>query len=212
MIDNFHIKDFSNGKPQTIVFVLHGYGADGENLLDLTQFFASSLKAPVFICPDAPFPYEFMPQMGRQWFALSDRNEEKMLQGAEIARHILVEFIESNLKKFNLEYKDVIFIGFSQGCMMSVYTALKLPQVCKGVLGFSGTMISTDETIASVISKPKVCLVHGSNDQVVQCSLGKFTGKTLKNLGLDCQFHELPNLEHSIDERGIKIGQEFLKL
>ena len=211
MIEHFHIKDFSNGNPENLVFILHGYGADGENLLDLASIFASSLPSSVFICPDAPFPYEFMPQMGRQWFSLADRDELKLLHGAEIARKILVNFIDENLKKYNLSYKNLVLIGFSQGCMMSIYTALKLPQACKGVLGFSGTMVSHQETIATVKSKPKICLVHGIDDEVVPCSLGKFTAKTLKNLEINCTFHELSNLSHSIDERGIEIGKQFLK-
>jgi phospholipase/carboxylesterase len=211
MINNFHTKDFSKGKPQNIVFILHGYGADGENLADLASYFAPSLQSPLFIVPDAPFPYEHMPQMGRQWFSLIERDESKMLQGAEIAHRILVSFIEENLKKYELSWENVIFIGFSQGCMMSIYTSLKLPQKCKGVLGFSGTMISSVETIESLQTKPQICMVHGADDNVVACALGKFTAKTLKNIDVPCEFHELPSLSHSIDERGIKIGQEFLK-
>lgn len=211
MIENFHIKDFEHGKPKSIVFILHGYGADGTNLLDLVDFFAPCLENPVFIVPDAPFQYEHMPQFGRQWFSLTDRTEHKMLECAEIARKILVNFIEKHLEKYNLSWESVVFIGFSQGCMMSLFTSLKLPQQCKGVLGFSGTMISAEETIASIKSKPKICMIHGRDDEIVECVRGKLTAKTLQNIGVDCQLHELPNLSHSIDMRGIEIGKQFLQ-
>lgn len=211
MISNFHTKDFSEGRPQTIVFVLHGYGADGANLLDLADAFRTSLPKPVFICPDAPFPHEFMPEYGRQWFSLADRDEQKLISGSETARRILLKFVDEMLAKYGLSYKDSIFTGFSQGCMMALYTALKLPAECRCVVGFSGTIVSTEDTIANAKSKPKICMIHGNEDDIVPCALGKFAAKTLKQTGIACEFHELPNLGHSIDERGINIARNFLR-
>lgn len=210
MITNYHIRDFSNGNPQNIVFILHGYGADGENLIDLAESFSSSLKDSIFIAPDAPFPYEYMPQMGRQWFSLLNRDEDRLLHGAEVARVTLVEFIEFFLQQYGLAWSSVVFIGFSQGTMMSLYTALKLKEKCRAVIGFSGTIVSAEDTIASCCSKPPICLVHGKNDNVVPCVLGKFTAKTLKNNGFNISFHEINNLEHSINAEGIKIVKDFL--
>ena len=57
MIDNYHTRDFSHQKPQNLVLILHGYGADGANLIDLTSFFVKEIQNPIFIIPDAPFPY-----------------------------------------------------------------------------------------------------------------------------------------------------------
>lgn len=210
MITNYHIRDFSNGKPQTIVFILHGYGADGENLIDLADSFASSIQNAMFIAPDAPFPYEYMPDMGRQWFSLLNRDEDVLLYGAETARTILVQFIEGFLVKYSVSWADVVFVGFSQGTMMSLYTALKLEEQCRAVLGFSGTIVSAEDTIASCKSKPPVCMIHGSHDGIVPCTLGKFTAKMLKNNGFNSEFYEIPNLEHSINVDGIKIAKEFL--
>lgn len=211
MINNHHIRDFSQGKPSNIIFILHGYGADGANLLDLPDFLAPHIQAPVFIIPDAPFPHEYAPQMGRQWFSLMNRDEDILLEGAEIAHNIFIKFINEQLAKYGLTYSDTILVGFSQGTMMSLYTGLKLQTKCKGIVGFSGTIVSAEETIATHNSKPKICLIHGSDDDIVPCTLGKFTAKTLKNNGFDATFHEIPNLPHSIDMQGIKHAQQFLQ-
>lgn len=211
MISNFYTRDFSNNKPQTAVFILHGYGANGTNLLDLADAFHDCQQSSIFLSPDAPFPHEFVPEFGYQWFSLADRNEINLISGAEIARLILLKFIDETLAKYGLSYRDTIFIGFSQGCMMALYTALRLPVECKAVLGFSGTIVSTEDTAVSIKSKPKICMIHGADDNIVPCTLGKFTAKTLCNAGISCEFHELPNLDHTIDERGIGIGRKFLQ-
>lgn len=210
MITNYHIRDFSSNNPSTIVFILHGYGADGANLVDLADVFSHTISNAIFIIPDAPFPHEYMPDMGRQWFSLADRNETLLLQGAEIARLILLKLIDEKLTQYNLSYKNLVLMGFSQGAMMSLYTALKLPEVCKAVIGFSGAMVSAEETIASCVSKPSVCMVHGMDDDVIPCSLGKFTVKTLNQHNIPAVFYEIPHLGHSIDGHGIRFVQEFL--
>jgi phospholipase/carboxylesterase len=212
MINNYHTRDFSSHqKPKNLVLILHGYGADGANLIDLTNFFAKEIQNPVFIIPDAPFQHEYMPEMGRQWFSLKNRDENILLQGAESARKILFNFIQEKLYEYNLTWKDLIFIGFSQGTMMAMYTALKLEEECKAVIGFSGTVVSAEETIASCKSKPPVCMIHGTDDNIVPCTLGKFTVKILKQNGFNAEFHEIPNLTHSIEMHGIEIAKKFIQ-
>ncbi len=215
MIKNFHIRDFSHGsptgKPKTLVLILHGYGADGDNLSDLAEAMHESLEDPLFLIPDAPFGYEYAPTMGRQWFSLMDRTESVLFNGAQKAYEILLKFINEKLAEYQLSYKNLVLIGFSQGAMMSIFTALKLPEQCKAVISFSGTIVSADDTIATCQSKPPVCIIHGSDDDVVHCTLGKFAAKTLKQMSLEVEFHEIPNLPHAIDLRCINIACEFLK-
>jgi phospholipase/carboxylesterase len=211
MINNYHIRNFAHQKPKNLVLILHGYGADGANLIDLTDFLGTEIHDPIFIIPDAPFPYEYMPEMGRQWFSLINRDENILLQGAENARKILFQFTKEKLHEYNLTWKDLIFIGFSQGTMMALYTALKLEEQCKAVIGFSGTVVSAEETISSCKSKPPVCMIHGTDDNIVPCTLGKFTVKTLKQNGFNAEFHEIPNLTHSIEMHGIQIAKKFIQ-
>ncbi len=214
-MQNFHIRDFSQNsptkKPKTLALILHGYGADGENLVDLAEVLHESLELPLFIIPDAPFGYEYAPDMGNQWFSLLDRTESVLVDGAETARKILLNFIDEHLEKYELGYKNLVLIGFSQGAMMSIFTALQLPKSCKAVVSFSGTMVSGEQTIATCKSKPPICIIHGSKDDVVPLSLGKFTAKTLKSIGFSVEMHEIQNLPHAIDLQCVKIAADFLK-
>jgi phospholipase/carboxylesterase len=211
MITNHHTRDFSNGKPKNLAIILHGYGADGENLVDLADFFAPHIESPTFIVPDAPFPHEYAPNFGRQWFSLMNRDEAVLMQGATIAYEILTKFIEEKLEEYGLGFQNLILIGFSQGTMMSLFAGLKISEQCRGIIGFSGTIVSAEDTISTCKSKPPVCLIHGIDDDVVPCTLGKFTAKVLKSNGFDVQLHEIPNLGHSIEMNGIKHAQNFLK-
>ena len=199
MISNHHTRDHSNGKPQNIVFILHGYGADGENLIDLTNFFAPHIEKPVFIIPDAPFPYEYAPDMGRQWFSLMNRDESVLMENATISYNILQKFIEDKIQEYGLSFKNIILIGFSQGTMMSLFTGLRMQEQCRGIIGFSGTMVSAEDTISTCKSRPPICLIHGSDDDVVPCTLGKFTTKILQNNGFNVEFHQISKLGHSIE-------------
>ena len=214
-MQNFHIRDFSQNsptkKPKTLALILHGYGADGENLVDLAEVLHESLEFPLFIIPDAPFGYEYAPDMGNQWFSLLDRTESVLVDGAEIARKILLNFIDEHLAKYELGYENLVLIGFSQGAMMSIFTALQLPKSCKAVVSFSGTMVSGEHTIATCQSKPPICIIHGSKDDVVPLSLGKFTAKTLKSIDFRVEMHEIDNLPHAIDLQCVKIAADFLK-
>jgi phospholipase/carboxylesterase len=208
---NLCVRDYSNGNPKNIVFILHGYGADAENLSDLPPYFSQSLESPLFILPDAPFPYENMPHAGRQWFSLNDRSEQNLIEGAENAQKFLLPLIENTLQKYSCSYENLVLMGFSQGAMMSIFMALKLPATCKGVVCFSGTTVSVDEMISSVQSKPPFCVIHGSEDEVVPCGLGKFTAKALKQIGCNVNLHEIRHLGHSINDDCIEIACDFLE-
>ena len=65
--------------------------------------------------------------------------------------------------------------------------------------------------ISTCKSKPPVCIIHGSKDDVVPLALGKFTAKTLKSIGFEVQMHEIENLPHAIDLECVKIAADFLR-
>ena len=58
-----------SGKVRKMVVFLHGYGADGADLLGLADPLAPHLPDTVFVAPDAPEPCAGNP-FGRQWFPI----------------------------------------------------------------------------------------------------------------------------------------------
>jgi phospholipase/carboxylesterase len=152
----------AGGKPKSLVILLHGLGSDGQDLISLAPFFAPSLPHAHFISPNAPAPCDMAPS-GYQWFSLRDWSPQTMLKGAHEAAPILRHFIDAQLKRFGLEEDRLALIGFSQGTMMSLYASLRRPKPCAAVVGFSGALIGEQ----GIVSKPPVCLIHGTDDMVV---------------------------------------------
>ena len=201
----------SDGKPaRAQVILLHGYGADGNDLIGLTPYWAKELPHVGFVSPHAPFPCEMSP-MGRQWFSLGDRSPESMLAGTRMAAQVIDGFINDEMQRLGLPASKIALIGFSQGTMMSLFVGPRREQQIAGIVGFSGRLVGPELMAAEVKSKPPVTLVHGEADEMVPAAaLGQaVTG--LEAVGIDVASEMRPHLGHSIDEQGLKIGLEFLR-
>lgn len=198
-------------KAKKLVIFLHGYGATGNDLFSLTPYFADSLLGDAyFIAPDAPYPFELSPSFGRQWFGLSDRSEESLLKGVQNASEILTNFITEKLSELNLKFKDVILIGFSQGSMLAMHTALYAKETIPCVIAYSGALIAP-HLLKSTTAKPHICLIHGEDDQVVPFESFEQTLLELQQAGIPVQAFSRKDLGHGIDEAGISIGRHFIK-
>lgn len=196
----------SGKKPKHLVILLHGYGADGNDLIGLAPMLAEALPDTHFISPNAPFPCEISP-FGRQWFSLTDWSPTSMLSGAQKAAPILNLFIDAQLTRFGLSEDKLAYIGFSQGTMMSLFVALRRQRHCAAVVGFSGSLIGEE----GIVSRPPVCLIHGDMDNVVPFGAMGLAEASLKHEGVKVETHQRPGLAHGIDPEGLDIATRFLK-
>src|SRR5436190_723186 len=117
----------SGGKPRRLVILLHGLGADGNDLIGLQQRWGRVVPDAEFISPNAPFPCDMAPY-GYQWFSVQDRTPAALLAGLRAAVPSLDAFIDEELQKRGLTEADTVLVGFSQGTMMSLYIGRRLPQ------------------------------------------------------------------------------------
>ncbi|MGB4191855.1 MAG: dienelactone hydrolase family protein [Rickettsiales bacterium] len=200
----------SNIKPNKLIIFLHGVGADGNDLIGLAPEFAEIFPNSVFLSPNAPFEYDMYPA-GYQWFSLQDRNENIMFEGIKNAIPILKEYIDENLDKYDLKYKDLILIGFSQGTMMALQLAPRLESPCHSVIGFSGAFLKPEILKQEIKSKPPILLIHGDLDQVIPVASHNVAVTSLKNIGLSVESHVLYNLAHSINMKAIDLAKNFIK-
>lgn len=200
----------SGAKPYKLVIFLHGVGADGADLIELADEFSDTLKNAVFISPNAPFAYDMFPA-GYQWFSLVNRDEDILYEGVKKALPILKHYIDENLAKYDLSYKDLVLIGFSQGTMMALQLSLRLDQPCLAVIGFSGALIKSAELKLEIKSKPPILLVHGSEDQVISIESHVKAAKDLENMDLEVEDHIIDRLGHGISLEGIELANEFIK-
>lgn len=215
----------SSGKTRQVVILLHGYGADGADLIGLAPFLAKGLPDAAFHSPDAPLPCEMSP-FGRQWFSLSDYDPDllrrrpdtmqpaysAMLAGARQAAPVLEGFVADLLARHGLDGPGAVaFVGFSQGTMMSLHVALRLAEPVAGVVGFSGALLGVEALAEEVRSRPPVLLVHGDADPVVPVQALEHTATALRAAGLEVAEHTRPGLQHGIDEEGLRLALAFLR-
>ena len=196
-------------EPNSLVILLHGIGADAFDLIPLAKYWALALKKTKFYSLHAPYTYRLAP-FGKQWFDLEDRDQTRILKEIELVKPMIITFLKKKLKDYNLQYKDLILVGFSQGTMVALNLTLTMKEEVKGVLGYSGGVILTKSGKIEIISKPNICLVHGKNDEVVPKKMMETTKIILKDNNIDVDTHLIENLGHSIDQNGLEIGQNFL--
>ncbi len=202
-------KPASGGKAKQLVLILHGWGADGHNLIDIAELFARNLPDAHFIAPNAPDICEVNPY-GYQWFSLMDRTPASMLAGARKAAETLNGFIDEKLAALSLDNKDLALVGFSQGTMLSLHAGLRRKDIA-AIAGFSGALVAPEALPQEIQSRPPVCLIHGRMDDVVPFTALGMAEEGLRANGVPVETHARPGLGHSIDMEGIAIAGRFLK-
>lgn len=203
-------KPLSGAAARQLVLFLHGWGADGPNLIDLADMIAPALPDAYFIAPNAPYVCEVNP-FGFQWFGLMDRTPSRMLAGARNAADILNTFIDEQLAALNLDNSQLALVGFSQGTMTGLHVALRRAPAMAAFVGFSGALIGEETLTQEVAAKPPICLIHGQMDDVVPYAAMGHASHALKQSGIMHETHSRPGIGHSIDLEGIRIAAGFLQ-
>jgi len=205
----------AGGAPRQLVILLHGWGADGNDLIGLAPALAPVLPNAEFLSPDAPFPCDA--GFGRQWFSLGDRSPESgMSEPAMTARLAAVAplvnaFIDQALAARKVAGDKLALVGFSQGTMTALYVGLRRQTPPAGILGYSGHLVAAGELATQTRAKPEILLVHGEQDEILPVEASRHAEGTLKQLGYPVSAVYRPGLGHGIDEEGLRRGAAFLK-
>lgn len=204
----------ASGKAGALVVFLHGYGADGNDLIELGAQWRSLLPDTAFVAPHAPEVCALSP-MGRQWFALTMRDQNERWAGVCKARPALDAFLDAELARHGLDETRLALVGFSQGTMMALHCGLRRPRAPAAILGFSGALAGADRLAEATARDragrpPPLLLVHGDRDDILPMSSMFSAANALAEAGLPCQFHVSYGLGHGIDETGLVTGGLFL--
>ena len=203
------IEPSSGNVPKQIIIFVHGYGADGNDLIGLVNYFQSTLPEAIFLSPHAPEACSMNPS-GYQWFDLTSTDPAVLWSKILVAADHLNEFIDSKLLEYNIAEENLALIGFSQGTMMSLHVSLRRKNTMAAVLGYSGRLIGADLLKDDLISKPSIYLIHGDQDPMVPYQESLTAEKVLKEYSIDIKTHISEHTQHSIAEDGLRIGVDFL--
>jgi len=198
----------SGGRARQLVILLHGWGADGNDLIGLAPYWGEMLPDAAFVSPHAPFPCDM--GFGRQWFSLADRTPEVIMAEVRLVAPMIDAFIDDQLAAHDLPPDRLAVVGFSQGTMMALYVAPRRPEEIAALVGYSGRLIGGSALAAESRSRPPVRLIHGERDDVVPASSMESAGEALSAAGFSVETHLRPGLGHGIDPEGIAIAGQFI--
>jgi len=202
-----------SGKARSVVIFLHGYGADGGDLLGLADPLAPHLPDTAFHAPDAPEPCAGNP-FGFQWFPipwLDGSSEEAARQGLVQAAADLNAYIDEVLATEGVAPERLALVGFSQGSMMSLHIAPRRDTALAGVVAFSGRLLAPEALAAQARVRPPVLLLHGDADPVVPFDDMGRAGDALVAAGFDTWTHVMRGTGHGIAPDGLSVALQFLK-
>lgn len=201
-----------SGVTKSIVVFVHGYGADGADLLGLADVLAPHLPDTMFYAPDAPQACAGNP-FGFQWFPIprfDGSSEADAAAGIAAAAATLNEFLDACLAEAGLTDADLALVGFSQGAMMSMHIAPRRANAVAGVVAISGRLLEPDALAAAIRVKPPILLIHGDQDPVVPFDSMEEAGGVLVANGFEVYGHVMRGTGHGIANDGLSAALGFL--
>lgn len=203
-----------SGDTRSAVVFLHGYGANGADLLGLADPLAEHLPDTLFVAPDAPENCAGSP-FGYQWFPIpwiDGSSEEESSRGMQQAVEDLNAFLDALMVDEDLLPEQVCLFGFSQGTMMSLHVAPRREDPVAGIVAFSGRLLEPELLADEVQSRMPILLVHGDQDDVVPVQSLPQAAEALQNAGFtDVYAHVMKGTAHGIAADGLSVALAFIR-
>ena len=196
------------GRATALVVLLHGYGANGDDLIALADGWRGWLPQAAFVAPNAP---ETIPGMmgALQWFPLTVRDANERWRGVVAARPALDRFLDAELARYRLGPERLVLAGFSQGTMLALHVGLRRSASPAAVVGYSG-LLAGPEHLSEIAARPPVLLIHGEADDLIPVDALHSAREQLAAAGIAVEWHVRPNLGHGIDPQGQRLAGHFM--
>ena len=206
-------RESASGKTDSLVAFLHGYGADGADLLGLADHLSPHLPDAAFLAPDAPERCANNP-LGRQWFPipwLDGSSEEEAVNSMRRSVEDLDAFLDAALEAEGVSPSRAVLFGFSQGTMMSLHVAPRRGEALAGVVGFSGRLLAPERLKSETVSRPPILLAHGDRDEMVPAQSMPEATEALQSAGFDVVTHVMIGQGHGISPDGLSVALAFIR-
>ena len=196
----------AKGPASHLVVMVHGYGADGQDLIGLADHWRQLLPSVAFAAPNAPQRVPGAP--GYQWFAISRIDPREMQKGVEAAARALEAFLDAALARLGLGPERLALVGFSQGTMLALHVGLRRKVRPAAIVGFSGLLAGPPPSGGGEIAP--ILLTHGDSDSVIPPQAMFAAAGQLGAAGAAVQWHLAPGMGHGIDPQGLMMAGLFL--
>ena len=212
--------DPKGGPARGLVVFLHGYGADGNDLIALGGQWRPLTPEAAFVAPNAPERCAASPT-GRQWFALSHAQPDDPLgaderwRGVVAARPAIDAFLDAELARLGLDDSRLALVGFSQGAMMALHVGLRRARAPAAIISYSGLLVGPEHLSEASARdtrgrRPPILLVHGDQDPLIPVDAMFIAMDDLAKAEIPSQWHLSLGVGHGIDAGGLSHGGLFL--
>ncbi|MBR1399294.1 MAG: hypothetical protein IJ564_03855 [Alphaproteobacteria bacterium] len=210
----------SDVKAKKLAIYLHGYNDSVQNCAAIAECFEKYLQNAVLVVPQSPQKCD-KNKNNMQWFGMLDVDAQNRRRNPEISAEEIFniyenagksvsdcakrinEFISQMQTKFGIDDAHTYLIGFSQGAMLTVFTALSRKKQLAGAFCLSGMIAAKNVLEKEICAKPKVYLFHGEDDLKVQYKTLDITISWLQNHGISPYIRRIKNLPHKVTEEEI---------
>ena len=206
-------REAKSGPADSLVILLHGYGANAADLMGLSDVLSNECPTTKFVAPDAPEP-NFVNPNGYQWFPVPQfdgSTEPDMVLSFKCSYASLYDFVDDQISASGVEATRTILFGFSQGAMMSLHVGPRRADPLGGIVAASGRLLDPDRLKSEGKSRPPVLLLHGDMDQVVPPSAMPEAEKVLKGCGFSVQSYLSRGVAHGIPPDSLGVAAEFMR-
>jgi len=194
------------GAATHLVVLVHGYGADGQDLIGLAPHWQALLPTVAFAAPNAPSRVPGGP--GYQWFPISRIDPHEMAKGVAVAGPVLDAYLDAALAHHGVPPENLALVGFSQGTMLSLHVGLRRKVRPAAIVGFSGLMAGPPPDGEF----PPILLTHGDHDQVIPPQALFLAAGQLGLAGVNVQWHLANGVGHGIDPESLDLAGGFLNM
>lgn len=204
---------------KNIIIMLHGYGSNGDDLIQMANTWKEYFPNVCFSAPNAPFKFDKFPG-GFMWFEAypngihyneaSEQQKQKIMKDFSTSCDLIKKHINYLCKEYNLSLNKVFLLGFSQGSMMSIEVGTSLKESIGGIVSLSGRIYTKDFSRFNK-NKIPILIVHGENDNIIPVNRYYETCETLEKNQYAIEKHLIKNMGHTINNDVMQISKNFIK-
>jgi phospholipase/carboxylesterase len=198
-------------KISSLVVLLHGYGASGDDLIGLADAWQRAQPQTLFVAPHAPERLPYAGYSGYQWFPLTFRDPGELWRGVCTAAPALDRFLDVELARYRVDPHRLALVGFSQGTMLALHVGLRRSTAPAAIVGYSGIIAGPEHLERDIKARPPVQLIHGEQDELIPVEGLHITREALARAGIAVEWHICPGLGHGIDPAGLELAGAYLK-